>query len=130
MPRKKKKSANLTEAELKLMDILWTKGEGTVQDVVNTLSKTESVAYTTVLTILRILETKGYLKHRKVSHAFIYYPVVGREDARRNAVKDIMKKFFDNSPELLVLNILGNEQVNADEISRLREMIEKNTEAK
>ena len=64
MPRKKSKT--LTEAELKLMDILWAKGEGTVQDVVDALSVRESLAYTTVLTFLRILEKKGYLKHRKV----------------------------------------------------------------
>jgi predicted transcriptional regulator len=126
MPRKK--SATLTEVELKLMDILWKKRECTVQDVVDTLCKKEPVAYTTVLTFLRILENKGYLKHRKVSHAFIYYPVVKRDDVRRNAVRDIMKKFFDDSPELLVLNILDNEQIDANEISRFREMIEKNME--
>ena len=125
MPRKK--SANLTEVELKYMDILWTKGEGTVQEVADILSKNEPVAYTTALTILGILERKGYLKHRKVSYAFIYYPVVEREDVRRNAIQDIIKKFFDNSPELLVLNVLDDEQINSDELLRLREMIEKNT---
>jgi predicted transcriptional regulator len=128
MPRRK--SVVLTETEIKLMDILWMKGEGTVHDIVNILSEKEPVAYTTVLTILRILETKGYLKHRKVSHAFVYYPVVERADARRNAIQDVIRKFFDNSPELLVLNILDNDQIKADELSRLREMIEKNIEVK
>ncbi len=122
MPRKK--SAILTETELKLMDIIWTAGKGTVHDVVDTLSQKEPVAYTTVSTILRILEDKGYLKHKKVSHSFIYYPIIKREDARRSAIEDIMKKFFNNSPELLVLNVLDSEQINANELSRLREMIE------
>jgi predicted transcriptional regulator len=123
MPRKKSKT--LTEAELKLMDILWTKGEGTVQDVLDALSERESFAYTTVLTILRILERKGYLKHRKLSRAFVYYPVVKRDEVSRSAVKDIMRKFFDDSPELLVLSVIENEEIDADELSRLKDMIEK-----
>ncbi len=123
MPRRK--SRTLTEAELKLMDILWEKGEGTVQDVLDALSERESLAYTTVLTILRILERKGYLKHRKVSRAFVYYPVVKRNEASRSAVKDIMRKFFDDSPELLVLSVIENERIDADELSRLKNMIEK-----
>ena len=126
----RKRSKTITEAELKLMDILWMKGEGTVQDVLDILSKKESVAYTTVLTILRILEQKGYLKHRKVSRAFVYYPVVKRDEVRRNAVKDVIRKFFDDSPELLVLNVFENEQIDADELSRLKGMIEKYEETK
>ena len=128
MPRKKSKT--LTEAELKLMDILWIKGEGTVQDVLDILSERESLAYTTVSTILRILEDKGYLKHRKVSRAFVYYPVVKRDEVRRGAVKDVIRKFFDDSPELLVLNVFENERIDADELSRLKEMIEEYEEIK
>jgi predicted transcriptional regulator len=123
MPRKK--SATLTEAELKLMDILWSKGKGTVRDVLDALPEKESLAYTTVLTTLRILEGKGYLKHKKKSHAFIYYPVIRRDEVRRKVVKHIIRNFFDDSPELLVLNVLENEQIDADELSRLRDMIEK-----
>ena len=128
MPRKKSKT--LTEAELKLMDILWAKGKGTVQDVVDALSKRESLAYTTVLTFLRILEKKGYLKHRKVSRAFVYYPVVKRDEVSRGAVKDVIQKFFDDSPELLVLSVFENEQIDADELSRLKDMIEQYEEKK
>ena len=128
MPRKKSKT--LTEAELKLMDILWGKGEGTVQDVVDALPERESLAYTTVLTFLRILEKKGYLKHRKVSRAFVYYPVVKRDEVSRSAVKDIIQKFFDDSPELLVLSLFENEQIDADELSRLKDMIEQYEETK
>lgn len=122
----RRKSANLTEVELRYMDILWAKGEGTVQEVADILSKNEPVAYTTALTILRILERKGYIKHKKVSHAFIYSPIVDRDDVCRNAIQDVIRKFFDNSPELLVLNVLDDEQINSDELLRLREMIEKN----
>ena len=123
MPRKK--SPTLTEAELRLMKILWEKGQGTVKDVVNALPADHPLAYKTVLTILRILEQKGYLKHTKRSRAFVYYPVVARDEARRHAVKDMVSRFFDDSPELLVLRILEDEQIELSELSRLKEIIQK-----
>lgn len=122
MPRKK--SPTLTEAELRLMKILWDKGKGTVSDVVNALPDDHPLAYKTVLTILRILEQKGYLKHTKQSRAFVYYPIVARDDARRHAVKDMVIRFFDDSPELLVLRILEDEQIDLSELARLKETIQ------
>jgi len=68
------------------------------------------------------------LKHKKQSRAFVYYPVVGRDEARRSAVKDVVSRFFNNSPELLVLNILEDEQIDTEELSRLKKMIPKNQE--
>jgi predicted transcriptional regulator len=65
------------------------------------------------------------LKHRKVSRAFVYYPVVKRDEVSRSVVKDVIQKFFDDSPELLVLSVFENEQIDADELSRLKDMIEK-----
>ncbi len=126
MPRKQ--STTLTGAELRLMDILWRKGEATVSNVVNALPENQPLAYTTVLTMLRILEQKGYLKHEKQSRAFVYYPVIGRDEARRRAVKDVVSRFFNNSPELLVLNMLEDEQINAEELSRLKQMIQESEE--
>ena len=120
----RKASATLTEAEAELMDILWERGTGTVNDVVSALPEERPLAYTTVLTMLRILERKGYLRHEKQGRAFVYYPVVGRGDARRSAVKDILRRFFNNSPELLVLNILEHEAIDATDLDRLREIIE------
>ncbi len=124
-PMPRQKSPTLTEAELRLMSILWNKGKGTVSDVVNALPADQPKAYKTVLTILRILEQKGYLKHTKRSRAFVYYPVVERDEARLHAVKDMVSRFFDDSPELLVLRILEDEQIASKELSRLKEMIEK-----
>ena len=123
MPRQK--SPTLTEAESRLMSILWNKGKGTVSDVVNALPADQPKAYKTVLTILRILEQKGYLKHTKRSRAFVYHPVVEREEARLHAVKDMVSRFFDDSPELLVLKILEDEQIEFSELSRLKEAIQK-----
>ena len=122
MPRKK--SPTLTEAELRLMKILWEKGRATVNDVVKVLPPDQPLAYKTVLTVLRILEQKGYLKHTKQSRAFVYYPVVERDEARSRAIKDIVSRFFDDEPELLVLKILEDEQINLSELSQLKQMIQ------
>lgn len=120
----RKKSPTLTEAELRLMDILWHKGSATVSDVVSALPRKLSLAYNTVLTTLRILEKKGYVSHQKEGRAFVYSPSVDRRDARKSAVKHLVSRFFNNSPELLVLNLLEDEKLDAAEIARLKSLIE------
>jgi len=125
----RKKSSGLTDAELRLMEVIWERGQATVSDVVDDLPKSVPLAYSTVLTTLRILETKGYLRHTKEGRAFIYRPVVGREQARASAVKHLLGRFFENSPELLMLNLLESSQVAPEELKRLRERIEEETES-
>ncbi len=119
----RKKSPNLTDAELRLMDILWERGSATVADVVEGLPKQPPTAYSTVLTIMRILENKGYVRHTKEGRAFIYHPLVGREQARENAVSHLLGKFFENSPELLMLNLIEAKKIDAAELKRLRKLI-------
>ncbi len=119
----RKKSPTLTEAELRLMEILWKKGEATVGDVVDALPGEQVLAYSTVLTFMRILEQKGYARHRKQGRAFLYSPVVDRPSVQRSAVQYVLSRFFDGSPESLVLNILENEQLDPEELKRLKEMI-------
>lgn len=123
MPRKR--SPNLTEAELRLMQVIWDKGQATVADVAEALPKKLGLAYNTVLTTLRILEDKGYLRHTKLDdgRAFVYSAVVGRDEAGRNAVRYLVSRFFRNSPELLVLNLLEDEKLNARELQRIRTLI-------
>jgi predicted transcriptional regulator len=125
----RKKSPGLTDAELRLMDVLWERGQATVSEVVEALPSDVPLAYSTVLTTLRILETKGYLRHTKDGRAFIYRPVVDREQARESAVKHLLGRFFENSPELLMLNLLESNQVAPEELKRLRERIDEETEA-
>ncbi len=120
----RKKSANLTDAELKLMDILWERGSATVADVVDGLPKNPPLAYSTVLTTMRILENKGYVRHTKEGRAFIYHPLVAREQARESAVRHLLGKFFENSPELLMLNLIEGKKIDAAELKRLRQRIE------
>ena len=120
----RKKTAGLTDAELKLMEVLWRTGPATVNDVAEALPKDPALAYSTVLTTLRILETKGYLKHTKDGRAFLYEPIVAREQARENAVTHLLRRFFENSPELLLLNLIDAKKISAKELKRLRKRIE------
>lgn len=121
------KSPTLTEAELRLMDVLWKKETATVSDVVAALPGTAPLAYSTVLTTLRILERKGYVSHEKEGRAYVYQPVVGREEARKSVVRYMMSRFFNNSPEALMLNILENEAVDGDVLDRLKRMVDESS---
>jgi len=121
----RKKSLNLTDAELRLMEVLWQKGESTVSDVVDSLPKSVSLAYSSVLTTLRILEQKGYLTHEKQGRAFVYRAAVDREQARQSAVSHLLRRFFESSPELLVLNLVEGNKISADKLERLKARIAK-----
>lgn len=125
----RKKSPTLTDVELRLMQVLWGLESGTVHDVVDALSGRETPAYSTVLTMLRILEQKGYVRHEKVGRAFVYYPVIGENDARRSATRYLMSRFFDNSPETLVLNLIENRELSKEDLERIKMLIEEAEEA-
>jgi predicted transcriptional regulator len=118
------KSATLTEAELRLMDVLWEQGPSSVQQVMDALPKKSQLAYNSVLTTIRILEKKGYLRHIKDGRAHIYRPLVEREEASRSEIRHLAHRFFKNSHEMLVLNILEDRGVDAEELERLRQLLE------
>jgi predicted transcriptional regulator len=120
----RRRSQTLTEAELPIMNVLWRNEKATVGEVVDALPKEPPVAYNTVLTTLRILEQKGYVRHTKEGRAFVYHPVVDRGQASRTAVRHLVSRFFQNSPELLMLNLLRDEVVEAEELRRLKKLIE------
>jgi len=117
------KSPNLTEAELRLMQILWATGPATVTEVARALPRRLSLAYNTVLTTLRILEQKGYVTHQKRGRAHIFVPLVDRGTAQRSAVRHLLSRFFDGSPGLLVVNLLADEKLDARELKRLKRLI-------
>ena len=119
----RRKSPTLTEVELELMEVLWQKGEASVGEIVEALPE-ERLAYSSVLTVMRILEQKGYVTHEKEGRAFIYRPIVDREQARKNVVGYLLRRFFDNSPELLVVNLLENENLSQTEVDRLKRLID------
>ena len=116
----RKKSVNLTDAELRLMEVVWQRGASTVADVAENVPQ---LAYSTVLTTLRILEEKGYLTHTKEGRAFVYAPVVDRTEASRSAVRHLLTRFFGNRPDLLVLNMIEDEAISTEELERLKRLI-------
>ncbi len=118
------KSATLTEAELRLMDVLWQQGPSTVQQVLEALPKKSQLAYNSVLTTIRILEKKGYLRHIKDGRAHVYRPLIERAEASRSEIRHLANRFFKNSHEMLVLNILQDRGVDADELNHLRQLLE------
>jgi predicted transcriptional regulator len=118
-----KKSNTLTEAELRLMKILWWRGESAVNDLVAAMPDGETLAYNSVLTTIRILEQKGYVEHRQEGRAFVYRPCVAEEEASRSEVRHLMGRFFGNSRERLLLSLLGDDEISAAELQRLKDAI-------
>jgi predicted transcriptional regulator len=120
-----KQSVTLTEAELRIMDVLWNKGSATVQQVLEALPEKPSLAYNSVLTTVRILEKKGYVNHVKDGRAYVYEPQIQRNEATRSEIRHLVSRFFGNSHEALVLNILEDERLEKSELKRLRELLER-----
>ena len=120
-----RQSETLTEAELRIMNVLWLKGAGTVQLILDSLAEKPALAYNSVLTTIRVLERKGYVKHSKDGRAHVYAPLVGRKEATRSEIRHLVGRFFKNSHEQLVLNLLEDRGIEADELARLRAMLER-----
>jgi predicted transcriptional regulator len=119
-----KQSPTLTEAELRIMNVLWPQGSGTVQQVLEVLQDKTELAYNSVLTTIRVLEKKGYVKHVKDGRAHVYVPVIERQEASRSEIRHLVNRFFKDSHEQLVLNILEDRGLDPEELKRLRKMLE------
>ena len=117
------RSATLTDGELRLMRVLWQQGPATVGVVVDALPGRRAPAYNTVLTMMRILEKKGYVRHRKEGRAFVFEAIIDEANARRSALRYMLDRFFNNSPGTLVLSLLEHEKVTDAELQQLREQI-------
>jgi predicted transcriptional regulator len=113
-------SNTLTPAELRLMRVLWTQGESAVADVVKHV---EPLAYTSVLTTIRVLEMKGYVTHRQEGRAFLYSAAVQEQEASRSEISHLLSRFFGNSRERLLLSLLGDAEIDPDELRRLKQAI-------
>jgi BlaI family penicillinase repressor len=120
-----RQSETLTEAELRIMNVLWLKGAGTVQLILDSLAEKPALAYNSVLTTIRVLERKGYVEHSKDGRAHVYAPLVGRKEATRSEIRHLVGRFFKNSHEQLVLNLLEDRGIEAGELARLRAMLER-----
>jgi BlaI family penicillinase repressor len=117
----RKKATMLTNAEHRIMEVIWARGSATVAEVVDALDGKD--AYTTILTLIRILKAKGYLSSRKEGRAFVFTPKVDRDTVARKAAHQLLSKFFGGSPSELVLSFLRDEELTTEELDQIKEKI-------
>ena len=125
----RRRSPALTDAEHRIMHVLWDRPGSTVGDVVEKIQGPSRPAYNSVLTILRILEKKGYVTHEKDGRAFVYSAVVDRQQARRGALSHLLSRFFNGSREELVMDLFGHEEVDADELAKIKALFDRQSSA-
>ena len=121
----RKPSPTLTDGELRLMRVLWRQGPSTVGAIVDAIADGNPPAYNTVQTMMRILERKGIVSHHKDGRAFVFHALVDESRARKNAVRHVLDRFFDNSPGTMVLSLLDGEDVPEAELRQLRELVQR-----
>jgi predicted transcriptional regulator len=119
----RRRSVPLTEAEQRLMEIVWSSGPATVGQIVEAIPEAERPAYNTVQTIMKILERKGYVEHRAEGRAFVYQAVVDRDAAARTALSHVVQRFFGGSPRALALNLVEGDHLTEDELDELQRTI-------
>ena len=118
----------LTRQELQIMKVIWSLGAATVKDVCDIMSQTKAVAYTTILTLMGILEEKGALTHTRSGRAFLFRPILSRRQATRNQVRDVITRFFDGNPERLMEDVLENEALDPDQLESVRSLLDSRQE--
>ncbi len=114
----------LTRQELQIMKVVWDRGAATVKEVCDVISQRKATAYTTVLTLMGILEDKGALTHVRSGRAYIYKPLLSRQQATRNQIHDVLVRFFDGRPEKMMENVLENEVPAPEQLNTLRNLLE------
>jgi predicted transcriptional regulator len=118
MPR----SVTLTRRELDIMSIIWKKGSATVGEVLEALP--DDLAYPTVQTMLRVLEGKRFVRHTQDGRAFRFHPLIGPDDAGDGALKRLVSKVYQGSRELLISRLVADEAVSADELRRMKKILQ------
>jgi predicted transcriptional regulator len=113
----------LTDVELELMTILWTLGEGNVTQVIATLPPGRALAYTSVSTVLRILEGKGFLATRREGRGHIYIPTLSKHDYEARAVNDVVNRVFQGVPVAMVRQLLENVRLSDEDLRELRALV-------
>lgn len=124
MSKNRKEEKLLTETELELINILWRLGEGTVADVIELLSKERNLAYTSVSTILRILEQKKVLKTRKEGRGHTYIPILSKKEYEERTVRHVVDRVFDGTPLALARQLINTVNLSKDDLNELKKLIE------
>lgn len=121
----RRRSVPLTEAEQRLMEIVWSAGPATVGQIVDAIPAAERPAYNTVQTIMKILERKGYVQHRAEGRAFVYESIVDRDAAARTALSHVVQRFFGGSSRTLALNLIEGDHLTEAELDELERTIKR-----
>ena len=121
----RRRSVPLTEVEQRLMEIVWAAGPVTVGQVVEAIPEAERPAYNTVQTMMKILERKGYVKHRAEGRAFVYQSIVDRDAAARTALSQVVQRFFGGSPRELALNLIQGDHLSEADLDELESLIKR-----
>lgn len=112
-----------TPGELRLLQVLWRIGEGSIEDIVNAAGESPAPNYKTVQTLLRIMERKGQVDHSQKGRAFVFRPLIGQNDVHRLSIRDVMKKYFTGSRTELLVELLRDERIPAKELRELENLI-------
>ncbi len=129
MPRRKNADQQLTPLELEIMTVLWKTGPANVQTVQSNIEG-RTLAYTTVQTMLNVLHRKGRVKRQLKNRAFVYRPVLSRQKAVKEAVGEMLDRFFGGSADSLVLSLVETRQLTPEKLARIQEMLEQSREEK
>jgi predicted transcriptional regulator len=117
-------SSTLTDSERRILEVLWKKKEASVREVADELSRSKPVAYTTVLTMFKVLDKKGLVHHRTEGRAFIYSAAISRSEARRKALENLLRSFFNDSPSVLAQHLIEEHDMDADELAALQRRVD------
>jgi BlaI family transcriptional regulator, penicillinase repressor len=118
----------LTRQELQIMKVVWERGAATVKEVCDSMSLKKVTAYTTILTLMGILEEKGALVHSRSGRAYVYKPVLSRQQATRNQVRDVLTRFFDGCPEKMIETVIENEIKGPEQLGTVKSLLESREE--
>jgi predicted transcriptional regulator len=117
-------AATLTEQELEIMKIVWQREQSTVRDVYEALLERRKVAYTTVMTMMKILEQKGYLKKKQDDRAYVYRPAQPQQQVIRGMVRDFLGRVFNGSAEPLLVHLVEDRKLSREDLAELARLLE------
>lgn len=118
----------LTAVELEIMSILWRLGEGNVREVQGALAEERALAYTTVSTVLRILEKKGIVSNRKEGRGHVYVPQISKAQYESRSLEDILQNVFEGTPSGLIKRLIEDKKISAHELEELKNLLKGNDE--
>lgn len=123
MANKNKPEIRLGRIELQIMNVVWKKGKATVHDVKDVLGKGRKPAYSTILTMMRKLEAKGYLEHDVDDRTYVYRPVISQQAARKGILGDMVDRLFEGSPSLLLNSLVEQDRISDKELDEIQKLI-------